>query len=134
MPLPHGFIFGSQEFVAWLKVKFLPAEPDIEIPQQRKLRKCFDPNEMAADIARITSSDIDSFKATGKICSSRRLERDLILYILWQTGLFTNQQIADVFNLSFSMVSHAVHGFRKKLRGNGDLKRKTGIIITQFNV
>jgi len=26
-------------------------------------------------------------------------------------------------DLSFSMVSHAVHGFRNKLEGNGDLKK-----------
>ena len=66
------------------------------------------------DIVRITRSDIDSFQETRKISSSCRLERDLILYALWQTGLFTNQQIADVFNIGFSMISHAVHGCRKK--------------------
>jgi REP element-mobilizing transposase RayT len=36
----HGFIYGSQEFVDWLKSGFLPADPDIEIPQQRKIYKC----------------------------------------------------------------------------------------------
>ncbi len=89
---------------------------------------------MADQIARIAGSDIDYFKKTEKISSSRRLERDQILFILWQTGLFTNQQIADVFNLSFSMVSHAVHGFRKKLRKHSDLKRKTDTLITQIEI
>ncbi len=130
----HGFIFGSPAFVDWLKATFLPAEPNIDIPQQRKLLKSADPNELAAEIARITGSDLNYFKETEKIASTRRLERDLILYVLWQTGLFTNQQIADVFNLSFSMVSHAVHSFREILRQNRGLKKKTDKVITQFKV
>lgn len=132
--MAHGFIYGSQEFVDWLKARFLPSDPEIEIPLQRKLLKDVDPNEMADQIARIAGSDIDYFKKTEKISSSRRLERDQILFVLWQTGLFTNQQIADVFNLSFSMVSHAVHGFRKKISEHSDLKRKTDTLITQTDI
>ena len=126
----HGFIYGSQEFVDWLKAMFLPAEPEIDISQQRRLHKDVDPSEMADHIARIAGSDIDYFKKTERISSSRRLERDQILYILWQTGMFTNQQIADVFKLSFSMVSLAVHVFKKKMKENPDLKKKTDRLIT----
>jgi len=35
----HGFVYGSREFVDWLKSGLLPAEPDIEIPRQRKYIK-----------------------------------------------------------------------------------------------
>ena len=87
---------------------------------------------MADNIARIIDADIGCFKETEKVSSSHRLERDLILYILWQTGLFTNQQIADVFNISFSMVSHAVHEFRRRLRRDRDLREKTHILIAQW--
>jgi hypothetical protein len=130
----HGFIYGSQEFVDWLKSGFLPADPDIEIPQQRKIYKSIDPEEMADQIARTLDYDIGYFKDTGKISSSRRMERDLILYTLWQTGMFTNQQMAAVFDISYSMVSHAVHDFRRRMRRDGDLRKKSHALIAQFKV
>ncbi len=40
-------------------------------------------NELAVEISRITGSDMNYFKETEKIPSTSRLERDLILYVLW---------------------------------------------------
>ena len=62
------------------------------------------------------------------------MERDLILYILWQTGMFTNQQMAAVFDISYSMVSQAVHDFKRRLRRDGDLRKKSHVLIAQFKV
>ena len=39
--MAHGFNYGSQEFVDWLKARFLHSEPEIDIPQQMKSVKMY---------------------------------------------------------------------------------------------
>jgi putative transposase len=39
----HGFIYGSQDFVADLKSRFLGAKKDVELPQRNRLMRAIDP-------------------------------------------------------------------------------------------
>ena len=41
-----------------------------------------------------------------------KLNRDLLIYLLWQLGQLTNQQIGEKFGLSYSAVSQRVSNFK----------------------
>ena len=48
--------------------------------------------------------------------SGADVDKELMIYFLWQTGLFTNRKISELFGLSYSSVSRRVGIFREKLR------------------
>ncbi len=47
-----------------------------------------------------------------------------MIYILWQTGRFTNQEIAKLFGLTYSSVSRRVGIVRTQLREDKLVKDK----------
>ncbi len=47
-----------------------------------------------------------------------------MIYMLWQTGRFTNQEIAKLFGLTYSSVSRRVGFVRKQLREDKVVKHK----------
>jgi len=52
------------------------------------------------------------------------MNRDLMLYLLWHSGLYTNQQIGELFGLSYSFVSRRAALSRKLIREDVNLKNK----------
>jgi predicted transcriptional regulator len=48
----------------------------------------------------------------------------LLVYIGWQLGVATNQQIGDKFGLTYSAVSQRVSVVRKKLYRDKELSKK----------
>jgi len=48
--------------------------------------------------------------------------RDLLIYLLWNTGLFTNYQIGNILDLSYSTVSQIVGNVRQKISKNIELQ------------
>ncbi|MBW2644326.1 MAG: hypothetical protein JRC89_13445 [Deltaproteobacteria bacterium] len=49
---------------------------------------------------------------------------DLMLYLLWHSGLYTNQQIGELFGLSYSSVSRRAALTHKRIREDVNLKKK----------
>ncbi len=47
-----------------------------------------------------------------------------MIYVLWQTGRFTNQEIAKLFGLIYSSVNRRVGTVRKQLREDKLVKDK----------
>jgi len=40
-------------------------------------------------------------------------KRDLIVYFLWNKGLMTNEKVGQLFNMSYSTISHCVKIFKE---------------------
>ncbi len=59
-----------------------------------------------------------------RISNNEKTGRDLMIYMLWQTGRFTNQEIAKLFGLTYSSVNRRVGIVRKELRGDKLVKDK----------
>ena len=56
--------------------------------------------------------------------------RDLLIYLLWETGLFTNYQIGNNFGLAYSTVSQIVGHVRQRLSENTELQRRVEEVKT----
>jgi len=56
-----------------------------------------------------------------------------MIYLLWQTGGYNNDQIGRLFGVSYSAVSHAVRSLKSKLQDNHELLTTFNKINSQFN-
>ncbi len=103
--LRHGFILGEKRFVGEIKRRFLPETAHRDIPQQRLLVKEVDLNQILSKAAGFLGCDLDQFKKTPRVSSSCAIDRDLLLYAVWQLGARTNSQLGEIFGLTGSAVS-----------------------------
>lgn len=50
--------------------------------------------------------------------------RDILLYFLWETGLYTNRQIGNLFDVTYSAVSRRVHITKSRISKHNVIRRK----------
>lgn len=103
--LRHGFILGEKGFVDEIKNRFLPGAPHRDLPQQRWISGAVDLNRILEKAGELLGCDLEPFKKAARVSSSSVLERDLLLYAVWQLGVRTNSQLGEIFGLSGSAVS-----------------------------
>jgi len=60
----------------------------------------------------------------ARISESDMLNRDILLYWLWQEGKYTNLRIEDIFGLTHSSVSWRVTIIRKKMALEQNIQNK----------
>jgi hypothetical protein len=53
-----------------------------------------------------------------------KTDRDLLIYIDWQLGVATNQQLGEKFRLTFLAISQRVRVIKEKLNKDKGLARK----------
>ena len=111
----HGFIYGSQKFVKRIKDRYIVSEPDPAIPQQKSIIKDSDPVKLLNKASKILKCDLERIKNSPRVRESDKLNRDLLLYLLWQEGKYTNIQIGILTGLTHSAVSRRVAIIRKKM-------------------
>ena len=59
-----------------------------------------------------------------RVSPSRVLERDLLLYVVWQLGVRINSQIGEIFGLTGSAVSRRVGVLKAKAENDQSLRKK----------
>jgi len=59
--------------------------------------------------------DLERIKNCARISESDKLNRDILLYWLWQEGKYTNLQIGNLFGLTHLSVSRRVTIIREKM-------------------
>jgi REP element-mobilizing transposase RayT len=132
--LRHGVFLGTKKFVDRIKSKYLPDPPHQEMPQQKKLRKDTDPGVIVHKAARILKCDVNVFHNSSRILADDKNNRDLLVYLIRQTGLFTNQQIGDIFGLTYSAVSRRAGIVRDRILEDKVFKKKFDRIKSQIKV
>jgi hypothetical protein len=58
----------------------------------------------------------------------------LLIYIAWQLGVATNQQIGEKFGLNYSMVSRLVRVIKENLNPDKALARKYQLIKSLMKI
>lgn len=130
--LRHGFMLGTEWFVESIKERYLPAVPHREIPQQRQAdRASFSENHLT-EAAKALGCDLAGFRKSARISARDVDNRDLLIYLTWQFGGWTNQEIGDRFGLTYSAVSRRVSLFKSKLCEDKTLLQKFGQIRALF--
>jgi putative transposase len=122
--LRHGFILGAERFVRDTKKRFLPETAHRDIPQQRLLIREVDVNQILAKVAGFLGCDVGDFKKAARVSSRRVLDRDLLLYAVWQLGARTNSQLGEIFGLTGSAVSKRVAVLKSKAADDKLIRQK----------
>ena len=122
--LRHGLIYGPKNFLNQIKSTYLSKEVDVELPQLTSMIRDKDPTGLLRKAARILDCDIDKFRESPRVSKRHMQDRDLLLYLIWETGLYTNRQIGDLFGLSYSAVSRRANISKSKVTKNKVLKEK----------
>jgi putative transposase len=122
--LRHGIFLGTQKFLQKIKQRHLPDKPNGEIPQQGQLRKSIDPDAVLIQAAKILNCELAGLRKTARVSQTDKLNRDMLIYLLWQSGRLTNPQIGEKFGLTYSAVSRRVGIFKDTLTKSKPLQNQ----------
>jgi putative transposase len=127
--LRHGLYLGSAEFSEEC-IQRGKEEGHREKPQFRSLLRDKDIGILAVEILeRLGEKEPDSMLKSGK---RRRPNRDLAIYILYQLGVYRNDEIGEVFKVRYTAISGAVKRAREYLSSHAQLDKIVRKIINDI--
>ena len=115
---------GSQKFVDRIKSKYLSEKPDVEIPQKRHVLRDTNPKTILKKAAKVLKCNTSDFLQSSRISDSNKLNRDLLIYLLWSTGWYTNQEIGNLFGLGYSSISRRVTIMKSKISKEDETNKR----------
>jgi putative transposase len=130
--LRHGIFLGTRKFAAKIKQQHLTGAPHQEIPSQKRLAGDADPEVLFLRAAEILNCDPGQFLKAARVSKAHKADRDLLIYLLWQSGRLTNRQIGEKFGLTYPAVSQRVSIFKDLLRNSQALQNKYNRIKSQI--
>jgi putative transposase len=130
--LRYGVFLGSKKFAAKIRRQYPTGAPHQEIPPQKYLAAEGDPDALFRRAAEVLNCNPEQFRKSARISKAHKADRDLLIYLLWQSGRLTNRQIGEKFGLTYPAVSQRVSIFKDLLRNNRALQTKYNRIKTQI--
>ncbi len=130
----YGLAYGSPNFIARLKERFLDDHKIAELPQHNRLLLDADPQELAQQAAAGFSLDLETLRHTRRISRQAKDRRDMLIYYLWETGKLNNQKIATLVGLTYSSISRRVSLFRANLDSEKRLRTSYDQLKSQIKV
>ena len=130
----HGLFLGTLEFVNKMKRAHLPDTPHKEKPQQRDIIRSVDPRIIIKKAAAIIDCDPDEFIASGRVYGAAKTNRDLLMYLIWEYGVYTNEEIGNLFHVTYSSVSRNISSFRARLIKENALKKLYNKVKSQIKM
>lgn len=118
----HGLFFGTLEFIDKIKQTHLPDIPHSELPQQRDVKRSADPHFLLVKAAEAIDCDLEFLIHSKRVRGKEKIQRDLLIYFLWEFGVYTNEEIGNLFNVSHSAVSRGASSLKKKLSREKEVK------------
>ena len=130
----HGMILGAKKFVDKIRTQFLPDIPHNALPQQKQLAKDIKLDDLLKESAKVVQVDLDKCVQAKRLRGIDKHKRDLLVYLVWNKGLMTNEQLGRVFNISNSAVSHSVKVFKEKMINDKKVKTQFEKLNSQFKL
>ena len=129
----HGFIYGSEKFVKQIRDRYISGEPDPSLPQQKSIAKSADPEKLLNKAAKLLLCDLENLKNSPRVSDADKLNRDILLYLLWQEGKYTNLRIGTLLGLTHSSVSRRVAIMRQRIANEQNLKKQIFAIKSKIS-
>jgi putative transposase len=130
----HGMILGAKKFVNKIRTQFLPDIPHNALPQQKQLAKDIKLDDVLKKSAKVIQIDLDNCVQAKRLRGIDKHKRDLLVYLLWNKGLMTNEQLGRFFNISHSAVSHSVKVFKQKMINDKKVRAQFEKLNSQFRL
>jgi len=90
------------------------------------------PMQFLDKASKVLQCDLGKIKNCARIREPDKLNRDILLFWLWQEGKYTNIQIGDLFGLTHSSVSRRVTIIRKKMGLEQNFQRRVEAVKSQI--
>ena len=129
-----GLIYGSQNFVADLKDRFLDGKRDAELVQRNRLFRPIDPQHLLNRASDVLGFDLEAARKAKRISSGEKENRDILIYLLWKRGGLSNQEIGALLGVTYSMVSKVVSTFEDRVQAESNVRAKIKNLNSQFKV
>ncbi len=130
----HGLAHGSEAFLNQLKEQFLSERLDAELPQHNRLLLDIDPQALAGQAAAALGLDLHKVQHTRRISQRVKEKRDMLIFLLWETGRLSNQRIASLLGLTYSSISRRVSLFKTEMANNKRLESDYRCFKSQIKV
>lgn len=130
----HGLYLGTSGFVENLKNTFLTDSAHAEIPQQAKLLRLSNPKAVLEKAARILDCNLIDCRRSLRISEQYRDKRDLLIYLLWETGLYKNQEIGDLLGLTYSSISRRANITRARISKDRQFEKQFKRLKSQIKM
>lgn len=120
--IKHGVICGSSKFVDRIKEKYLSGRELHDVPDYKRIVDHKNAEAILLVASKFLQTDVDQWKSCRRISKTDMVKRDMLLYLLWQSGCFTNAEIGRYFGLSISSVTRRVGIFSSALEMDKKLR------------
>jgi hypothetical protein len=130
----HGLVLGSEDFLEDLKERFLSKEKDDELPQHNRMLRDIDPQKVLKKASEVLHIDLESICKSRRISHEDRDPRDFLIYLLWESGRFSNRQIASFLGVSYSNIGKRINKIRTRLDKDKKLREKYKDFKAQIEV
>jgi len=94
----------------------------------------FEPELILKKASRISDFDLNCIQKSKRLFTVEKEKRDCIIYLLWETGRFSNQKISSLVGLTYSSISKQVSLFKNRLAEDKGLCEKYKNLNSQFKV
>jgi chromosomal replication initiation ATPase DnaA len=98
------------------------------------LAKDINVEDLLKKSAKIVQIDIDKCVQAKRLHGIDKHKRDLIVYLLWNKGLMTNEKLGQLFNMSYSAISHCVKTFKEKMNKDKKVRNQFEKLNSQFKL
>jgi REP element-mobilizing transposase RayT len=135
--LKHGIVFGTRKYLKKIKGRYLKRESDEELPQLNRIIRDKDPSKLLIRAAKEINFDLTRLVQSKRIPRKDIQDRDVLLYILRETGLFTNKQIGKLFGLTYSAVSRRASIVKSEISNQSEkseMRQKYNLIKSKVKV
>lgn len=129
----HGLFMGGKEFIERIRSEYLTGNPHAEIPQQRGVLKGKDLKEVFDRAVSVIGCDVEGLKSS-RVKGEDQESRDLLIYFLWKTGLYTNKEIGNLFEITYSAVSRRIREAKIKLVQDKKFYQRFQHVSSQFRM
>ncbi|MEJ2221858.1 MAG: HTH domain-containing protein [Desulfobacterales bacterium] len=101
---------------------------------QSHLKKNIEADAVIIEAAKLLNCDPQRFRKADRIASADKLNRDILIFLLWHMGALTNQQIGEKFGLTYSAVSRRVSILKELLKNDPALHEKINKIKSLIKI
>lgn len=130
----HGFIVGTQQFVDKIKAQYVLQMPHREITHQKGLVGRINTKMFLEQVSRLFHGDLHRFRRAGRLYGEDKELRDLIVFLLWEKGSYTNREIGEVFSVSYTAVIPIVKKVKNHLKANPEYMKMYESINSQIKM
>lgn len=132
--LRHGLAMGTSEFMDRIRARFISVKPHPEVSRQRGIVGRIDAEACLERASALLGRDLARIRDAGRLYGEEKEDRDLLAYLLWERGAFTNEEIGRLLGVSYSAISHIVRRVKSRLSEDTKCRKRKDLVVSQIEM